>query len=92
MSRARATVPAARRALLLSLPAALAGCAASMHPDFENVYHRHEVPAELVAAVRAQGGNLRATAIALGIGRKTLYRWLEAAGIELGAVRDEGEP
>jgi len=41
-----------RRALALSLPAALAGCAASMHPDFENVYHRHEVPAELEAAVR----------------------------------------
>lgn len=36
----------------LALAGLLAGCAASMHPDFENVYQRYEVPAELVAKVR----------------------------------------
>lgn len=63
MKGARASVPApvagapraARRALLAwPLPAALAGCAASMHPDFENVYVRHDVPDALLAAIREQ--------------------------------------
>ena len=45
----------------------------------------------LEAALAQQGGNVRATAIALGIGRKTLYRWVEAAGIDVGSIRDGGE-
>jgi len=42
---------------------------------------------ELVAALARHGGNMRATAAALGIGRKTLYRWVEAEGIALDLVR-----
>jgi hypothetical protein len=47
--------PAARirvRALGCLVPALLAGCAASSHPDFENVYRRYDVPEALVATVR----------------------------------------
>lgn len=42
----------ARRAMLLASGALLSGCAASMHPDFENVYRRYDVPPELAAKVR----------------------------------------
>ncbi len=41
----------------------------------------------LRSALAAHGGNVRATAIALGIGRKTLYRWLEAHAVDLASVR-----
>jgi hypothetical protein len=42
----------ARRLLRWSAVLLLAGCAASMHPDFENVYQRYDVPDALVAKVR----------------------------------------
>ncbi len=38
--------------ILWGLALLLAGCAAQMHPDFENVYRRYDVPDELVARVR----------------------------------------
>lgn len=44
----------ARRLLRWSAVLLLAGCAASMHPDFENVYQRYQVPEPLVAQVREQ--------------------------------------
>ncbi len=51
----------------------------------------------LRSALAEHGGNVRATAIALGVGRKTLYRWLEAHAVDLASVRaadpdDDGEP
>ena len=41
-----------RRFVLGGLALLLAGCAAKMHQDFENVYQRYQVPDELVAKVR----------------------------------------
>ncbi|MCC6622707.1 MAG: sigma 54-interacting transcriptional regulator [Deltaproteobacteria bacterium] len=46
---------------------------------------------ELRAAIARHGGNMRATAQTLGIGRKTLYRWVEAEGLALDELRDAGE-
>ena len=41
-----------RRAILWGFALLLAGCAAQMHKDFENVYQRYQVPEELVVKVR----------------------------------------
>lgn len=41
-----------RRWILRGLALLLAGCAAQMHPDFENVYERYNVPEELVVKAR----------------------------------------
>ena len=52
MRRARRSTALVRRSVLWGLALLLAGCAAQMHPDFENVYRRYDVPEELVAKVR----------------------------------------
>ncbi len=41
-----------RRVILGGLALLLAGCAAKMHQDFENVYQRYQVPEDLVVKVR----------------------------------------
>lgn len=46
-------------------------------------------PAELRAALEVVGHNVVAFAARLGISRRTAYRWLEEAGIELRQIRDD---
>jgi len=42
---------------------------------------------ELVAAFREHGGSVRATAKSLGVSRKTVYRWMEAYGLDPESLR-----
>jgi DNA-binding NtrC family response regulator len=41
----------------------------------------------LRVALRTHGGNVRATASALGVSRKTLYKWMDAHGIDPSELR-----
>ncbi|MCA9519201.1 MAG: helix-turn-helix domain-containing protein, partial [Myxococcales bacterium] len=43
---------------------------------------------ELEALLAAHGGNLKQLADAEGIGRRTLYRWLEERGVDPNAFRE----
>ena len=40
------------------------------------------LPEVLLAALRASEGDVKAAAKALGVDRKTVYRWIERHGIE----------
>ncbi len=46
---------------------------------------------EVVAAIRAHDGNLRSAARALGVGRASLYRWLDRWGISPSSLRSDDE-
>ena len=46
----------------------------------------------LVEALKAAGGNVKLMAEQLGIARKTAYRWLDDAGVDVDAVRGTLEP
>ncbi len=49
---------------------------------------RRPSPEDLERLLAEQGGNVSALATVLSVGRNTLYRWLEAAGIDPQAARD----
>jgi transcriptional regulator with PAS, ATPase and Fis domain len=49
--------------------------------------HERPSPEQLRAKLVEVGGNVRALANALGVGRSTLYRWLAAAGIDPDKLR-----
>jgi transcriptional regulator of acetoin/glycerol metabolism len=48
-------------------------------------------PEELVAALRARVGNVTSAAKDLGVGRNTLYRWMQDARIDLERLKYEWE-
>ena len=56
-------------------------------------YFKGERPTseELTAALTAAGGRIKAMARELGISRRTAYRWLQDAGIDVDAIRDGGD-
>ncbi len=58
-------------------------------PEPERRYFSGERPdpETLRAHLRAHRGNVKATALALGVGRNTLYRWLREAGVDVADYR-----
>ena len=56
-------------------------------PQAPRLPHDRPAPEVIVEAVRAAAGNMKRAAVALGVSRSTLYRWVTEEGLDVAAIR-----